>query len=521
MALQEWTFSKPAYDDITPISRVDVCSNVPLNASYRDTLTFKNEAEQLAYFRGKAIRTYEHLSPVRIGEPVRLPIVADALWGCNYLILRNDNFTTKTLFAFITEIRFVSHSVCEIYYELDIMQTWYFNMNIKACYVEREHANTDAPGENTLDEGLALGDYVRTSRIRSGATNDRSVLITLDPNYGQDVSNYENRSIGGIFCPLKFQEFRDQGGGNFSPVSDFLQTYTNSGRENAVVNIQMAPSKFITGHGTTKPKSIKFSTSKNLTSISGYTPKNKKLLQYPYTYLELDNTQGQTGIFRFERFSSSTCEFKVLGATTGDSIELVCYPLNYDGMGENIMEYMSLSGFPMCAWTGNAYRAYVAINNSKTTASMLTDVAGTVASYTVNPLAGAASAIGAGSKAIGTIAEYNTAKKQPNKLHGTTASNTLYSQKLMDFWLTQVSIDRSHARAIDDYFTRFGYATKRVKQPNITGRKSFNYVKTVGSCVTGTIPFNDLQRINEIFDAGITFWHGDFVGNYNRDNSIV
>lgn len=521
--MDEWTFNKIVYDDINPASRVDVCMNVPLDNSYKNTLTFKNEAEQLAYFRSKALKTYENLSPIRLGAPIRLPIVADALYGCNYLIIRNDNFTTKTLYAFISQIDYVNPKVCEVHFEIDVMQTWYFNMNIKPCYVEREHANTDAPGANTVDEGLSLGEYKRRSRIRSGATNKRCVLVTLDPNYGQETSNYNNNSIGGIFCPLKFQAFNETNvAGNYSPISDYLQTYANTGRENAIINIQMAPADFVTPPGTTKPKSRKFSTSKSPGTLDGYTPKNKKLLQYPYTYLELDNTQGQVGVFKFEFFSSTNCEFKIIGCTSGDSIELVCYPLNYDGMGENITEYMTLGGFPMCAWTGNAYQAYVALNNGKQAIQIGSDIMSIGMSAAMgNPIGAIAGGIGAVRDVSGMAQEHDNAKIAGNKIHGTTSSNTFYSMKLMDFWLTQKMIDRSHAEAIDAYFTRFGYATRKIKQPNITGRKSFNYVKTIGSCVIGTIPFNDLAKINAIFDRGITFWHGDYVGNYSRDNSIV
>lgn len=50
------------------------------------------------------------------------------------------------------------------------------------------------------------------------------------------------------------------------------------------------------------------------------------------------------------------------------------------------------------------------------------------------------------------------------------------------------------AKVIDDYFTMYGYATHRIKVPNITGRSNWNFVKTVncglhGACVTDDINF--------------------------------
>lgn len=67
----------------------------------------------------------------------------------------------------------------------------------------------------------------------------------------------------------------------------------------------------------------------------------------------------------------------------------------------------------------------------------------------------------------------------------------------------------------------FGYATNRVKIPNMNGRQSWNYVKTNDCKIVGSVPFNDISRIKEMFNNGVTFWHGDFVGDYNRSNNIV
>lgn len=47
--------------------------------------------------------------------------------------------------------------------------------------------------------------------------------------------------------------------------------------------------------------------------ISGYSPKNKKLLCYPYTYLILDNNNGTSNKLDFERFLNSTIEFSIEG----------------------------------------------------------------------------------------------------------------------------------------------------------------------------------------------------------------
>ena len=90
----------------------------------------------------------------------------------------------------------------------------------------------------------------------------------------------------------------------------------------------------------------------------------------------------------------------------------------------------------------------------------------------------------------------------------------------MDFSFRQLHIREEYLRIIDDYFSCYGYATKRVKNPNRSSRPHWNYVKTIGCTITGSVPCDDMDKICSIYDNGITFWKkGSEVGNYSLDNS--
>ena len=81
-----------------------------------------------------------------------------------------------------------------------------------------------------------------------------------------------------------------------------------------------------------------------------------------------------------------------------------------------------------------------------------------------------------------------------------------------------------YLRIIDDYFSRFGYKTLRVKTPNMSHRENYNYVE-IGQgerTVYGEVPPEALNRINEMCQNGITVWHNHAnVGNYLISNNIV
>ena len=83
------------------------------------------------------------------------------------------------------------------------------------------------------------------------------------------------------------------------------------------------------------------------------------------------------------------------------------------------------------------------------------------------------------------------------------------------FDFKQMTIPYEYARIVDEYFSRFGYACGRVKVPNINARQNWTYTKTIGCEINGNVPSDDLAKIKEIYDHGITFWNnGNNIGNY-------
>ena len=67
---------------------------------------------------------------------------------------------------------------------------------------------------------------------------------------------------------------------------------------------------------------------------------------------------------------------------------------------------------------------------------------------------------------------------------------------------------------IDKFFNMFGYAINKVGVPNIHARSRYTYIKTNSSNVTGSIPSDDKDIINEIFNKGIRFWVASDIANF-------
>lgn len=121
------------------------------------------------------------------------------------------------------------------------------------------------------------------------------------------------------------------------------------------------------------------------------------------------------------------------------------------------------------------------------------------------------------------MASVKDASVQPNTAKGDTSSCGLdLARRTATFFIEQTQIKPEYAKKIDMYFQMFGYKVNRVGKPNMRSRARWNYVKTVNSNVYGTIPFEDVQALNELFNNGLTIWHKEnYMFQYDEINNIV
>ena len=217
-------------------------------------------------------------------------------------------------------------------------------------------------------------------------------------------------------------------------------------------------------------------------------------------------------------------------------VTVVLRPTNYKGIKNNDFsktESIDLNSYPMCSWNVDAWDAWVAQNSIPEVMSAVSGFAGAgvgfasvaIGASAAAPVVGAGLVAGAAILALttGKLSEMYKASIQADISKGSlNNANINVASKIQNFFAGRVSINRQQAKIIDDFFDRFGYATNELKVPNITSRRSWNYIKTIGSNIDGNIPGDDKVKIDNIFDNGITFWHnGDNIDNYSLNNDPV
>lgn len=356
---------------IVPNTTIYLLKNIPLNKSYEHTVYYPDKDAQAQAFMAYKKYTLTDYSYQRsqLGT-IRVALKYEQLIDCNYLMFKNTNFENKWFYAFITGIGYVSNDVTDVYYDLDVMQTWCYDYEFLPTFVDRQHSKTDALYENTQPEGLELGaDYDRKTTLRFSTCGDGDnreflILATTDPTGGHPSAGVS----GGILFSI--YQYR----GKSADVIAKLNQFINNGLESNVVAIYTCPDN------TGEVKSYTTGAS----YASGYTPRNKKLLCYPYCFITVNNHLGQEMELRYENFRASGNKLPdkdypftfVVMSTILPIPQSNLVPANYlfyGGTSQSALvefEKISYDVYPTGAFSGDTFKVWLAQNKNTYSASL-------------------------------------------------------------------------------------------------------------------------------------------------------
>lgn len=504
------------YLEFSPGSVIKILRDVPLDNTYKDTLTFGSKADQTAYFSAKAKFTYSNTTYQRINTTVKVQFTVDDLYDCNYIMFQNSNYGTKWFYAFIVNYEYINANTTEIQFEIDAMQTWAFDYTVHPSFVSREHIQVDSIGANLVPENLETGEYVVNGYTSGGVSGNNWIIV----GFSDDLVGGANPSgvVTGIYQATNYYGFSK---GNAKALNSLIDQYSLAGKGDAIVCVFMYPKAFIPNASDGGPirasaNPTELTATGPVRSLNGYTPRNNKLWTYPYCFMEGSTNSGSATIYRYEYFNG--LQFSIMG-TVEPAATAVCVPRNYKGLNYNWDETIQLTGWPMCSWKNRTYENWIA-QHSATRQVQALGAVGKIASgaLTMNP-----NGIVGGLEQIANLAASVTDHAViPDSARGNAGGGSaLAAFNVLDFYFYSKSITAQFAQRIDQFFDMFGYQTNLVKIPNITGRASWNFVQTVDAKITGSIPVPMMSTIKANFNRGITFWHGDWVGDYTRDNSPV
>ena len=552
-------------DPITDIRLV----KCPISLDDKNQLTFNTLNDQLDYFLSLPYKDMGNATYQRRDSVIYYDDVIENLYEYNYVMYKNANYRNKWFFAFISSMKWENNSMTDIFIETDSFQTWQFDLDYKKSFVEREHVNDDTIGKHTIPESLEYGDYITNSDPTKIMTYSTDIsdpngcyicfgITNLPSGVSSSIDLESYRFINGIYGGLIYVVCSDA-----ANAKDFLSNFGEEGRLNYIQTAFMIPRAFtvFTEGGASEVRETFFNIAKKQyivikpasdvskkfinafkvatdstininNTIDGYTPKNKKLFTSPYNYIMVTNNAGIDIPMKYEDFKNNTPKFSVYGSITpGCSIK--CIPLNYKHRDDNgtLNSYVyGISGakFPICSWVGDIYTNWLTQNGVNVAlsagGSLLQAGLGIAALGTPATALAGVSMLGSGIIGVGqAVSQVRQASLTPEQTSGDINSGDVnFSTGNSVFTVYPTCIRSEYAKIIDDYFTMFGYKVNSLKVPNITGRRNWNFIKTIDINIEAYIPQEDLQKIKNMFNNGVTLWHNSATFlDYSQNNDII
>ena len=170
---------------IEPNTTIRLLRNIKIDNSYENTIYFSSKSAQYNYFVGKTKYVLDYNSYQRHSKGrMRIQLLADNIYDCNYMMFQNSSYNNKWFYAFITNVEYINNVTSEITYEIDVMQTWFLDCTLGVSYVEREHTVTDEIGEHINPEPVDTGDFVCESMEMGADFSTYDIVIAMAKSTG-------------------------------------------------------------------------------------------------------------------------------------------------------------------------------------------------------------------------------------------------------------------------------------------------------------------------------------------------
>ena len=573
---------------VTPSTNLKLLKN-PLLMNNKNQLTFANLQAQFNYFNSLTKLECENFSYQRKDNIIRFPAHIDDIMEYNYCMYQNDNYSDKWFYAFISNMTYVNDSLTEITIVTDVFQTWLFDFQIKQSFVEREMINVsdDQIGANRINEGLETGEYVVKNSYNISDLENYYIIAYVGESIkvvgGAGISTPQRGyKYNGIYSSVCFILCNDDG---FNYLMNLMSIEDNSNNiltiftiPKLAVNTPISSSSW-QEHGFNVINENLMSTPKYLsnetfeaittnTNFENYTPKNKKLLQYPYIYLAFNPLVGTSKIFRYEDFANNQPYFQAISEINPNpSVYFIPHNYRKPNKAESnvcVEDSCSMGGYPNISYKTDVFNTWLAQNQGILNLTMQSennsyqqqtinnnvDMVKNAVSTGINTASGLTSKnsdnqkqgvsdlvsgmLTAVSQGLNQgfldvnhelniqmqMAQIEKQRMLPDNANLSSSNATIMGYGLLDNSVfTSYCIKREFAERIDKYFDMYGYKTNTVKVPNLNNRPNWNYVKTINCNIAGFIPQADLIAIKQFFDNGITLWHNPATFlDYSQNN---
>lgn len=538
-----------------------ICADVPLDASQVRQLSFADKNEQYNYFRSKAIRVFTDFKYIREHRGVKVPVNAEEIGNACYICFKNQA-SGKWYYAFVTQVIYINPETSLLNFEIDVYQTFLFDMFIRDCDISREHVANDDFKTNTIQEPVDVGDYVI-------AHEEVQVLGDLDSNYPfiilsaidllSDPGTLEEPKVtaaqGGVYGGLPsavrayLVEPHQWGTSSITAIMEALSSYPWVSQ--SILAIYALPSFGFSGTVTVRQSAMGFNIGVISDSSSPFRSgagsaligweskfpsyKNKKMYTSQFSFIECLLPNGNRFVLKPE-FIKDSAPVVMLVTTLIPAPNFYFYTPDYCGAEEDfLLNANNISGFPCFPVQNNTYPLQTAqaeatntLVHSQNRSNIFWDTVGNVIQsvFTGDPL----NVLSTGIDAYKSVRSELQSSERDRQRIGQMQTNvsltgasggglaTFIASKKLEILYRWWTVKPEFAEKIEQFFDVYGYKVSRFGVPNLNSRPRYNYIKCNNVNIYGNIPNEFLQPLRNMFINGFTLWHDKSnVGTYGNN----
>lgn len=533
----------------------------PWNSDLKNVQSYESRAEQISAIQGLLTHKYEHINIIRRDSDLILKGVNEDLTQCNYLMYQNADISNKWYFAFIDNVQYNSLNSVIISHTIDVWQTYQFDITYYKNLILRAHVAKSAGTvgrwlapepinvapeferkHNVFNDLSWTPQYVLHSTSVFNNTTKKyeykgnGTGATLSAEYGIFVNNDDDvqtvvKKYGKLSAAEALKSNDDDEYSNW--ISDLLtgQTIDKAVKlisttsisqlqdhRNELIGLYAIPAWVHDGTNKYATNNIKkkevTTTLPTATLACGYAPRNKKMLSSLCKAYLFYNENGFKLPLKPELFTSNTPVFTVKATELSTNAFLL-------QIGSYADYTAKTNKIPYSCENRLGYDANTGLDkvlNTLTSAVGVVNAVGSVASQAFAGNVGGAvqGAVGAVQQSINMI----DALGQRGVNTGASGDIMSITEKRAMPVFADVSPTEAQCRYIDDYLDVYGYAINEIGKIStyMKNRSNWNYIQVANCNIKVSAPNDDVNKLKQMFESGVTIWHKNF-GDYDQTNN--
>lgn len=509
----------------------------PYDNNYDYSKTFNTKAEQTSYFNTfdsiviNEFNVDNEQGYIKEGNSFCVGENYDYLVneGVNYILFNNGY---KDIFAFITYKEFINDELTRLNYEVDVLQTFMFDININKSFVERKSCLISELTD--YDEGIDTGEYeVVENNVCFNKDYDTFAMFNGFKDFIIDTNgtkfdtvpliddNKPMTDIDGVKYPILFIALN-----NAISITNFNKYLSNQPNLIGIIKmpkgnystttlelpiVKMVDNKIVK-ELITCPQVVTFIERSDKISGTYSIPKNVITDFFPYTYYLLTDGESEPLLLK-PQYLGDTVSIKGRIAMGYSPVERY-YPTYYKGSTDGTLYNITNTSVMMLptATNGGLETLMSNVNSiQQQKASTITSVLGSVAlavggAITGNPLA-IGGAIVTGVNGINSIKENIARNKDielaPNTMKSVGTVNTRDSFNTNNVRLVKMTITNNMKSRLLNFIERYGNKYNNYATINLKTYKG--YIKFVSPDIDSKIDNMYINKLVGILERGIYF----------------